>query len=96
LIARARAFGQSIDLRPMSVGSPLTVVMVLTLQSQAIRFAVSRAMGLAPFIVGRFEGVANSEVSVAKSEASVVHSEVPVATSEASATNSEASTDTMT
>ena len=56
-MARAMAGGHSLDLRPMSVGSPLMTVFVVILQSQAIRLAVSRAMGPAPFTLGRLGGV---------------------------------------
>ena len=58
------AFGHNLDRRPISVGSPLAVVFVLTLQSQAIRLAVSLAMGPAPLTVGRLDGVDNSEASI--------------------------------
>ena len=56
-MARAMALGHILDLRPMSVGSPFLVVLVVTLQSQAMRLAVSRAMGPVPFTVGLLVGV---------------------------------------
>jgi len=60
------AVGQILDLRPMSTGSPLDFVLVETLQSQAMRRAVSRAMGevdAEPAMVGRFSGVCRADLS---------------------------------
>ena len=53
--------GQILDLRPMFTGSPLEKVLVETLQSQAMRPAVSFAIGPAFWIVGFLEGIRRSE-----------------------------------
>ena len=53
--------GYILDLRSMFTGSPFEKVLVETLQSQAMRLAVSLAMGPAPWMEGFLEGASGSE-----------------------------------
>jgi hypothetical protein len=84
----------------MSMGSPLLVMWVVMLQSQAIRLAVSRAMAPAPWTVARLDGVSLSLASGAVADAIVPDAIFPddAFPDEAlpDTLSSEASTDTMT
>ena len=50
------AGGHNLDFLPMSINSPSLLVLVVTLQSQAMRRAVSWAIAPEPLTVGRFVG----------------------------------------
>jgi len=56
-MALAKAFGHILDLRPISVSSPSMVLLIVTKQLQAIRLAVSRAIGPAARRVGFLLGI---------------------------------------